>query len=113
MLDKVLEQTIIATVREAAQAVVLTYNKEWVTESELRKKIQMFTPNFMRDNGKYLPQKSATYKDKNGVHETRIVYDLYAIQQMILNDDLDFTRPDRVVYRKSKGRKTSNKIAAQ
>lgn len=108
MLDKVLEQTIIATVREAAQAVMLSYNEEWVTESELRKKIQMFTTNFMRDNAKYLPQKSAIYEDKNGVHETRIVYGLHAIQRMILNDDLDFTRPDRVVYRKSKGRKAGN-----
>lgn len=108
MLDKVLEQTIIATVREAAQATMLSYHEEWVTEAELRKKIQMFTPSFMKQNAKFLPQACATYQDKYGVHETRVVYALHAIQKMILDNDLDFTRPDRVVYRASKGRKAGN-----
>lgn len=104
MIDERTRQQIAAAVSQELRTIMLGYQEEWVTEPELRKRIQMFTPGFMKFNGKFLPQASATYQDNNGVHETRTVYGLHAIQQMIKNNDLDFTRPDRVVYRASKGR---------
>ena len=105
MIDERTRIQIAKAVSETISTVMLAYQEEWVTETELRKRIQIFTPGFMKFNGKFLPQAKATYQDNNGIHETRTVYGLHAIQQMILNGDLDFTRKDRVVYRSSKGRK--------
>ena len=105
MIDERTRQQVAAAVSQELRTIMLGYQEEWVTEGELRKRIQMFTPAFMKHNGKFLPQASATYQDNNGVHETRTVYGLHAIQQMIANNDLDFTKKDRVVYRPSKARK--------
>ena len=105
MIDERTRQQIAAAVSEAVRNTMLAYQEEWVTEKELCKRIQFFTPNVLRACKGYLPQTAATYKDGKGIHETRRVYGLHAIQQMILKGDLDFTRKDRVVYRPSKGRK--------
>lgn len=109
MIDDRTRQQIAETVSQELRTIMMGYQEEWVTEGELRKRIQMFTPGFMKFNGKFLPQAKAIYEDNNGRHETRTVYGLHAIQQMIKNNDLDFTRKDRVVYRASKGRKAGKK----
>ncbi len=111
MIDKETKREIVhvvnMAVREAMKEMMLLYQEELVTEDELCKRIQIFTRSGMRDYGKYLPQATSRYKDARGaVHDTRTGYRLHAIQKMILDGDLDFTRPDRVVYRKSNGRKS-------
>jgi hypothetical protein len=114
-IDKETKREIMAVVnaavRDAVKDLMLLYQEELVTEEELCKRIQMFTRSGMKDYGKFLPQASATYEDNNGRHETRTVYGLHAIQQMIANNDLDFTRPDRVVYRASKGRTKTRRLS--
>ena len=102
MLDRETKREIAQVVNEAIRNALKPYNEEWVTEQELCKRIHLFTPGIMRRCRAYLPQTVATYRDNLGVHETRRVYGLHAIQEMILNDDLDFARPDRAVYRISK-----------
>lgn len=105
MIDERTRIQIAKAVSETINNVMLAYQEEWVTEKELCKRIQFFTPNVLRACKDYLPQTAATYEDGRGIHETRRVYGLHAIQQMILKGDLDFTKKDRVVYRPSKGRK--------
>lgn len=110
MIDKELKREIMHTVnvavREAMKEMMLSYQEEWVSEDELCAKIQMFTRSGMRQYGKFLPQTCGRYTDSRGMeHDTRTVYGLHAIQQMILNGDLDFTRKDRCQYRTSQKRK--------
>ena len=83
--------------------MMLLYQEEIVSEEELCKRIQIFTRSGLRDYGKFLPQAAGRYQDGRGAeHNTRTGYRLHAIQQMILDGDLDFTRQDRVVYRETK-----------
>lgn len=105
MIDERTRQQIAAAVSQELRTIMLGYQEEWVTEQELCKRIQLFTPNVLKYCRNYLPQTQATYEDKKGVHETRTVYGLHAIQEMIMKRDLDFTKKDRVVYRPSKARK--------
>lgn len=114
-LTKELERMIIHTVNNAVwkamEQIMLNFHEEWVTEEELCRQFQMFNKNTMKHYSMFLPQKEARYRDSNGEHSTRTTYGKYAIQMMVMNDDLDFTRPDRVVYRKSKGRKKTKKAS--
>ena len=115
-IDKETKREIMAVVnaavRDAVKELMLLYQEELVTEEELCKRIQMFTRSGMKDYGKFLPQATGQYRDARGAeHDTRTCYRIHAIQQMILDGDLDFTRPDRVVYRASKGRKKAKKAS--
>ena len=116
MIDKETKREIMAVVnaavRDAVKELMLLYQEELVTEEELCKRIQMFTRSGMKDYGKFLPQATGQYMDARGAkHDTRTCSRIHAIQQMILDGDLDFTRPDRVVYRASKGRKKAKKAS--
>lgn len=109
MIDKELRREITnivnTAVRDAMKEIMLRYQEEIVSEEELRKRISIFTPSFMRDNAKFLPQAACLYLDGRGAeHETHTGYRFHAIMQMIIDDDLDFTRPDRVEYRQSRGK---------
>ena len=113
-IDKETKREIIAVVnaavRDAMKDMMLLYQEELVSEEELCKRIQMFTRSGMKDYGKFLPQAQGKYQDGRGAeHDTRTCYRLHAIQQMIIDNDLDFTRPDRVVYKVSKTRKKTKK----
>ena len=113
MIDKETKREIMATVnaavREAVREMMLSFKEEWVSEDELYAKIQIFNPNVMNGCRDFLPQIQGRYRDRHGEHDTHVAYGLHAIQMMIQNDDLDFTRPDRVVYRKSSKRKKAGK----
>ena len=118
MIDKETKREIMAVVnaavRNAVKELMLLYQEELVTEKELCKRIQMFTRSGMKDYGKFLPQATGQYRDARGAkHDTRTCYRIHAIQQMIIDGDLDFTRPDRVVYRTSKGKKAKAKSTRQ
>lgn len=114
-LTKELERMIVHTVNNAVwkamEQIMLNFQEEWVTEEELCRQFQMFNKTTMKHYSMFLPQKEARYRDSNGVHTTRTTYGKYAIQLMVMNDDLDFTRSDRVVYRKSNGRKKTKKAS--
>ena len=100
---------ITATVNEAVRAAQVPMSEEWISEEELLRQFQMFSKSGLKDYGKYLPQAKFTYRDRHGVvHETHVAYGKHAINAMIANNDLDFTRKDRVVYRASKGRRPTS-----
>lgn len=101
---------ITATVDAAVKAAQNPKEEEWISEAELLRQFQMFSKSGLRDYGKFLPQAKFTYRDRHGVvHETHVAYGKHAINAMIANNDLDFTRKDRVVYRKSSKKKKAGK----
>lgn len=103
MITKEDMRMITATVNAAVKTAQTPMDEEWISEAELLKQFQMFSKSGLKDYGKFLPQARFAYRDRHGVlRETHVAYGKHAINTMIANNDLDFTRKDRVVYRASK-----------
>lgn len=113
MIDKETKREIVATVwaafQELKKEILISYEEEILTEAELCKRIQILTPSVMRACRDFLPQAKLKYRDHHGEHESHVGFKLHATLQMIDNNDLDFTRQDRVVYKVSKTRKKTKK----
>ena len=80
------------------------YNEEWISGAELLQTFKMIPAYWFKLNKNKLPHRSLRYRDKNGKEkETNPAYPKHKIQEMIWNDELDFTQP--VEYKPSMGLK--------
>lgn len=86
-VDKNLRIDIMCTVRDAMRHVMEESEEVWLTESQMLKQFQMFTPSWLRRYGPLLPRTRAVVTDANGQeHMTGWAYPRNKIQRMI-NDN--------------------------
>lgn len=88
-LDKEVELAIMRQIKQAVQNVIEQSEEVYVTGRELSKRLQMFTPNWLKSYGHLLPRTQAVITHDNGqTHVTGWCYPLHKIQRMVEDGEI-------------------------
>lgn len=87
---RMLAAEVSQVVQKAVGDAMETYKERWLTKDELVKQFQMFTPDFLRRYGKFLPRErvGAMDKEKGTEVTTRWAYPQHKIARMLATHQL-------------------------
>lgn len=82
-------RTACAEMQREVARILTSVNEQWVSDKELCKEVQCFTPRWLRDHGKSIGGVQPTWTDKNGVeHKMKCLYPLHEIKMKFLDGSI-------------------------
>lgn len=95
-LDKTTRDLVKKTVETAMREVMEASEEKWLTTNELSEQYPLFTKDWLRHYGHFLPRRRLEIVDIDGItHHSQWCYPKYRIARMIHENSLKFFLKER------------------
>ena len=89
-MDRILRAEIVAEVKQTVAEAMEMYNEVWLPANKFLERFGMFTKDWLKEYGKYIPRQRMEVKDRESgtIRTSRYAYPQHLIERLIAEGKL-------------------------